>query len=173
MRKSRFDSGPQGVFRHHVRDRVVDQDGIEGAVEPECSHVAGDVLAARIDLAAELEHLFGEITQGALESLFQVQRVVARARAEFEERTAGAGDSALEGGLEQLRFVFVVLRRVEQPIPGREGVIDLHRHLHQPGLPSGFFAAGMGLRSVYCNATGMRLMPLMKFERRRSTGPLR
>ena len=67
-----FDRGPKVALGGHVVDRVMDQDDVEQAPEPQGPHVAGDVLALGIECRAQLQHLRRKITQGAREAPFQM-----------------------------------------------------------------------------------------------------
>ena len=60
------------VLARHVRDRVVHEHDVEGPSEPQRAHVPEDVLAVRVQLAREREHLRREIGQRAREMRLQV-----------------------------------------------------------------------------------------------------
>jgi hypothetical protein len=58
------------------------------------AHVADDVLALRVQLAAQRLHLLREIGERAAEAVFEVRRVVARAGSELEQRRRRRHDRA-------------------------------------------------------------------------------
>ena len=104
----RADAGPQILLAGQVRDRVVDEDHVEATPEAQRPHVAGHVLALRVERAADLEHRRREVGQRAGESPLQVEGVVAAARAELEQ-----GDR-IRAGVERERLVPRGLDRVRR-----------------------------------------------------------
>src|SRR5690606_40270490 len=63
----RREDGGQVGFVEHVRDRVVDEDGVEGLVDPYCAHVSGDVSTFGMEPARHGEHVLGAIDEGRSE----------------------------------------------------------------------------------------------------------
>ena len=59
----RLDGALQVLLRRHVDDRIVNEHGVEPAAEPDGPHVAFDMLAFRIELAAHLEHARRHVDQ--------------------------------------------------------------------------------------------------------------
>ena len=57
VREGGAHAGPEVVLGREVHHGVVDEDRVERAAEPERPHVAQNVLAARVERAAEREHL--------------------------------------------------------------------------------------------------------------------
>jgi len=53
----RRDRCSEVVFRRHIDDRIVDEDGVELAAKADDPHVALEVLALRVQAAAHLQHL--------------------------------------------------------------------------------------------------------------------
>ena len=86
VRGRRRDRRAEVVLGRHVRDRVVQEHGVEPLVQPQRAHVADDVPAARVDRLALREHPLGEIGERHLVVLLEVQRVGAAAAAELEHR---------------------------------------------------------------------------------------
>ena len=84
--EGRPEAGAQVVLGREVHDRVVHEDGVEGPAEPERPHVAEDVLAARVERAAEAS-ICGERSESVhVNRSLQVGGVVAAARAELQQR---------------------------------------------------------------------------------------
>ena len=62
----------QVAFVRHVHDRVVDENGVEEPVQPQRPHIAGDMLASRIEATAQIEHTFRHVGKRQLEMRLQV-----------------------------------------------------------------------------------------------------
>ena len=125
VRESRADAVAEVALGRHVRDRVVDEDGVERPPEAQRAHVAEHVLALGIQLPAQRQHLRGEVGQRAREASLQVRGVVAAARAQLEQRLR------LRQGLEDQPLVTGCLDRVvlgggEQMEPGRKVAVQAH-----------------------------------------------
>jgi hypothetical protein len=96
MRERGLRCSKELLFRGHVQDRVVDEHHVEGSTEAQRSHVSDVVLALRIELAAEAQHLFGRVRQRAAKAALEVKRVVARAGAQLEQRLRPKRGCALQ-----------------------------------------------------------------------------
>ena len=85
-----LDGRAKVVLCRDVRDRVVHEHGIEGALEPQRPHVALEVLALGVQRPAQREHLRGEIRERARRSgssdATRCFRLPSRARAAFAPR---------------------------------------------------------------------------------------
>ena len=69
-----------------VHDGVVHQHHVELALQPQRPHVSRDVLAFRVDRAADGQHALRAIGQRQLEMRLEVRRQAASAGAELEQR---------------------------------------------------------------------------------------
>jgi hypothetical protein len=87
---------PQINLGDHVIDGVMDEHSVEGSVETHRSHITLDVLAFRIQLAGDGQHLIGEIDKGHLELTLEMEGVVAAAAPKLENCS-----SRRVGGAEQ------------------------------------------------------------------------
>ena len=65
VREGRADAVAEVALGRHVRDRVVDEDGVERPAEPERPHVSEHVLALGVELPAQREHLRREVGERA------------------------------------------------------------------------------------------------------------
>jgi hypothetical protein len=72
VREGRLHARPEIVLCRQVHHRVVHEHDVERPAEPERPHVAEDVLAVGVQLAAQRQHLRGEVSEGAGEALLQV-----------------------------------------------------------------------------------------------------
>jgi hypothetical protein len=118
----------------------VDKHHIERALQPDGAHIARLVFAVGVQVAAEGQHMRGQIDQGdGGEGGFHVQRVVAAAAAQLQQgrrRVSGLFGQQMqeEGGL----FSGFSRVRDQRPPYGQFGVEFVHRwflspHLRQPG----------------------------------------
>ena len=126
VRERRLDDGGEVLLGRHVHHRVVHEHDVERPAEAQGPHVPEDVLALRVELAAEREHLLREVGEGAAEAPLQVRRVVPRTGAELEQRL-GVRHGALEARADAGRLFDVLLGRREEPIPGHELAVHQHR----------------------------------------------
>ena len=104
----------------------MDEHDVEGAAEPERSHVSLEVLALGIERAAQREHVGREVGERADESRLQVRRVVAAARAELEERLGRAVHRLVDDPGHERRLVPVVGRVRQEVEPRREVGVHVH-----------------------------------------------
>ena len=104
--------------------RVVHQHRVEGALEPQRAHVTRDVLALRIQLAAEALHRLGDVGQRALEAMLQVKRVVPRTGTELEQRSRPRRRRPRQRIPIAHRLVEMILVGVDESVPGHELVIQ-------------------------------------------------
>ena len=110
----------------HVGDGVVYEHGVEGATEAHVAHVAGDVVAARIQLAADLAHAGRGLDEGQHRVVAQVRCRVAAAAAEFEQGAHGVRMLAQHAKVER-GLLGVVLRSREQRPPRSELSVESRR----------------------------------------------
>ena len=81
----------QVVLADHVLDRVVHEDRVERPAQPDGPHVALHVLALRVQLGRDGQHVGGQVDQGELEVRLEVECVIAAAAAELQHGTAPGG----------------------------------------------------------------------------------
>jgi len=127
----RRDAGRELVLRSEISDRVVDEDDVEAPPEPQRAHVAEDVVAFRVELAAQRQHLRREVRERAREVMLQVGGVVAAARAQLEQRPRVRKrlDDRPAVALGLPRVVLGCRQKVE---PGGELAVEAHH----PIIPS-------------------------------------
>ena len=114
--KGGFDRLLQVGFRRHVTHGVVDEHRVELTPEAHGPHVALDVLAFRIERAADREHAFGQIDEHHLEARFQVGSIAAAAAPELEHRPGRYRAGGDQRPFVERRFLGVVgWRRQERP----------------------------------------------------------
>lgn len=124
MLKGSADGAFEIGARRHVADRVVHEDAVEGAPEPDRPHVALDVLALRVEAAAHRKHGGREVDERAGQKRLQVGGVVATTAAEVEKSarrpaTVSFEQTAVEGGL-----LGVVAHWGQQGIPVGEVAVE-------------------------------------------------
>jgi hypothetical protein len=117
MQKRGLDRPPQIGLRRHVAHGVMDEDRVELPRESHRAHVAFDMLAFRIQRAADRSHAGGRLHEDHLEPVLQMRGVVAAAAAELQhgaERPLGGGGKRLSV---EFRFLLIIGRRREQRPP--------------------------------------------------------
>jgi hypothetical protein len=109
----------QVSLRGHVAHRVVDEDRIEDAVQPQLAHVALDVLALRIQARAHGEHGRGDVAERDLGHPDLVVRGhVAAATAKLEQVVRRRAERVAHDPHEEGGFLGVLVGRGQQVVPG-------------------------------------------------------
>jgi hypothetical protein len=132
---------PQLVLTGEIHDGVMDEDRVEGAAQPERTHVAQDMPALRVEDAADVEHRRRDVRERRLDVSLVVGGHVAGAGAQLQHRSGRFAQRTGERVEVEGRFLLVLVRCGEDEVPGREGGVDLRqRGVH---AASGSFAGGM------------------------------
>jgi hypothetical protein len=131
------DRRPQIVLGRQVRDRVVDEDGVEGPPQSDRAHVALGVLALRVQPPADGQHRRGEVDQRHPQVPLQVRGVVAAAAAELEDLLERAVDGLAHQPQVGRGLRGVLLGGREQRPPVGELVVKGRRLGHAPELRGG------------------------------------
>ena len=79
------DGRPEVSFGEQVRNRVVDQHGIEGAAQPQGAHIPLVVVHAGIQPPGECQHRLGDIGGGGLKFSGQVGEGMSSPGAQLQE----------------------------------------------------------------------------------------
>jgi hypothetical protein len=72
------------MLAQHVHDRIVHEDEVELPFQPKPAHIAHDMRAFGIDLAAQRQHPRRNVGQGQVEMLLEVQRVIPAATTQLQ-----------------------------------------------------------------------------------------
>ncbi len=101
----------------HVRDGIVDEDGVKLPAQPHAAHIAFDVNTLRVEIAADPQHAWRAVDQGQFVVGFQMGRVVAAAAAQFEYGVGRGAAGSVQHLVEKGCFVGIVFGRREQRPP--------------------------------------------------------
>ena len=121
VRESGLDGSSQVAERRHVLDGVVNENRVEGPIEPQRAHVAEQMLAVRVQRPAHRQHLRRQIRQRDLRKrALQMHGVVSATGPELEKRARPAVPRLLEEPGEERGLVRVVLGGRHQGPPRRK-----------------------------------------------------